>query len=209
MTWVPSCLGFRDTVSPGFLRAFLIFLSWSVVVGCLFSDSSSSFLPRSVNISVFFLSLHIFDDFLCFQGFSFCYLCLFLSTFSDHPIRSDNCSLDCCSTMYIWIVVLLQLLLYYVVICIQTWFLFSHCQLIKGRCYIDFVLFCSCLAVFLLYLICLLWVLFVEEYSMPPLSSLLYNPLVACLLLHNLFFFSPMTLWFIGASGSFPQASIK
>lgn len=195
MTWVPSCLGFRDTVSPGFLRAFLIFLSWSVVVGCLFSDSSSSFLSQSVNISVFFLSLRIFDDFLCFHGFSFCYLCLFLSTFSDHPIRSDNCSLDYCSTMYMWIVVLLQLLLYYVVICIQTWFLFSHCQLIKGRCYICFVLFYSCLAVFLLYLICLLWVLFVEEYSMPPLSSLLYNPLVACLLLlSTISSFSPQWL---------------
>ena len=160
MTWVPSCLGFHD-FSPGFLRAFLIFLSW-FVVDCLFSDSSSSFLPRSVSISVFLLSLLIFDDFLRFQGFSFCYLCLFLSTFLWSPNRSDVCSLDYCSTMYLWVVVLLQLLLYYIIICIQTWFLFSHCQLIKERCYICFVLFCSCLAVFL-YLVCLLWVLFVES----------------------------------------------
>ena len=155
---------FPDTVSD--ISVMVWGWCWLVV-----SDSSFSFLPRSVSVSVFFLSLLIFDDFLSFPEHS--------SLITLLEVMAA-----------VWRIV---------VLCVhELWYLHSSsfitssfaCRLdfdflivSLGGCYICFVLFCSCLAVFFLYLICLLWVLFVKEYSIPLLISLLYNPLVACLLL--------------------------
>ena len=63
--------------------------------------------------------------------------------FSDHPIRSDGCGLEDCSSVCTWTVVPSQQFLYYVVVCMQTWFWFSHCQLRRMLHLFCFVLFLS------------------------------------------------------------------